>query len=173
MKIPSLDELYSRPGFMVRRAQQIATSIFETAVGELNISPTQFAALSILNEYPDIDQITLSGLLGIDRSTATIVLRSLDENGYIVRKQSAVDRRRKLLKFTPKGRSVFLKAVKITEKSKDEILRAFSPGEADTFLHLLKKLVVSLNEDSRTPVSWPSTSSFNPASSNKKGGAVG
>ncbi len=86
MTTASLDELYLRPGFMVRRAQQIATSIFEAAVGELNLSPTQFAALHILNAYPDIDQITLSGLLGIDRSTATIVLRSLEEVGYIVRK---------------------------------------------------------------------------------------
>lgn len=161
MEISSLDELYSRPGFMVRRAQQIATSLFETALGDLNMSPTQFAALYILNKYPDADQITLGGLLGIDRSTTTVVLRSLEDSGQIVRKQSEADRRRKLLKLTEKGRTALRKADKITKTSKNEILRPFTPEEAEIFLGLLKKLVVSLNEDSRAPITWPSTSSFN------------
>ncbi len=161
MEIPSLDELYSRPGFLVRRAQQIATSLFETALGDLNMSPTQFAALYILNKYPDADQITLGGLLGIDRSTTTVVLRSLEDSGQVIRKQSETDRRRKLLKLTAKGRSALQKAENITKTSRYEILRPFTHEEAQVFLKLLKKLVVSLNEDSRAPITWPSTSSFN------------
>lgn len=148
----SLDELYSRPGFMLRRAHQIAVSIFESVMADLKLSPTQFALLYILATQPGIDQITLGHVLGIDRSTTTLVARLLESNGYITRQVSAKDRRRKQLKLTRKGHALLNKADKLTALTSEKILSPFDQDEARKFLELLDKLTGSLNSISRTPI---------------------
>jgi len=40
-----LDALYHRPGFMLRRAHQIAVSLFLEETGDLRITTTQFGIL--------------------------------------------------------------------------------------------------------------------------------
>ena len=54
-----LEELYQRPGFLIRRAQQIAVSLFLEETGELGITNTQYGILMVLKEQPGIDQISL------------------------------------------------------------------------------------------------------------------
>ena len=73
-----LDELYRRPGFMIRRAHQIAVSLFLEETGELGITTTQYGILVLLKHHDGIDQITVSKLLGLDRSTTGTVLEKLE-----------------------------------------------------------------------------------------------
>src|SRR5262249_24959426 len=47
-----LDELYRRPGFMIRRAHQIAVALFLEETGELKITTTQYGILCILERRP-------------------------------------------------------------------------------------------------------------------------
>jgi hypothetical protein len=72
-----LDALYRRPGFMLRRAHQIAVSLFLEETGELNITTTQFGILHLLKHSPGLDQITVAKLLGLDRSTTRVIARQL------------------------------------------------------------------------------------------------
>ena len=51
-----LEELYQRPGFLIRRAQQIAVSLFLEETGELGITNTQYGILMVLKDRPGIDQ---------------------------------------------------------------------------------------------------------------------
>ena len=62
--------VYQRPGFLFRRCHQLSASIFEEEMGEYSITQTQYGVLLALHHNPDVDQITLVGLLGRDRSTA-------------------------------------------------------------------------------------------------------
>ena len=101
---------------------------------------------------PGIDQITLGHVLGIDRSTTTLVARLLESNGYITRQVSAKDRRRKQLKLTRKGHALLNKADKLTALTSEKILSPFNQDEARKFLELLDKLTGSLNSISRTPI---------------------
>ncbi len=137
---------------MLRRAHQIAVSIFESVMGDLRLSPTQFAMLYILATQPGIDQNTLGYVLGIDRSTTTLVARLLESNDLITRQVSSKDRRRKQLKLTRKGHALLKKADKLTNLTTEKILSPFSQEEADTFLMLLEKMTASLNDISRTPI---------------------
>src|SRR5207302_7283079 len=81
----ALDELYQRPGFLIRRAQQIAVSLFLEETGELGITNTQYGILMVLKSRPGIDQISLAKLLGLDRSTTGMVLGKLEKAGLIGR----------------------------------------------------------------------------------------
>src|SRR5258708_17582135 len=61
----SLAELYQRPGFLIRRAQQIAVSLFLEETGELGITNTQYGILTVLKDRPGLDQISLAKALEI------------------------------------------------------------------------------------------------------------
>jgi len=91
----SLEDIYRRPGFMIRRAHQIAVAIFLEEARESCITPTQYGVLVILERRPGIDQNTLARLLGLDRSTAGLVVRKLAERGLIARAIGAGDLRRR------------------------------------------------------------------------------
>ncbi len=148
----SLEELYSVPGFMLRRAHQISVSIFDNKMSEIGVTPTQLSILYTINLYPNIDQISLCNRLGIDRSTATVVIRLLEKNGLVTRQTSKEDKRRKTLTLTPEGVKKIEEALKVASSIREGILRPFTPEEAQIFTSLLKKLVNSLNDLSRTPI---------------------
>src|SRR5271170_3649879 len=66
---PSLDALYKRPGFMLRRAHQISVSLFMLQPDAKNITTTQYGVLVILRACEGLDQISLAKKVGLDRST--------------------------------------------------------------------------------------------------------
>src|SRR3977135_2643363 len=89
-----LAELYRRPGFMIRRAHQIAVALFLEETGELTITATQYGILFVLERRPGIDQISVAKLLGLDRSTTGMVVTKLERAGLIGRDIGTRDRRR-------------------------------------------------------------------------------
>ena len=64
---------------MIRRAHQIAVSLFLEETGELGITNRQYGILLVLKHQPGIDQITVAKLLGLDRSTTGMVLAKLED----------------------------------------------------------------------------------------------
>src|ERR1700751_3127284 len=88
-----LKKLYRRPGFMIRRAHQIAVSLFLEETGALKITTTQYGILFILKQRPDIDQVSVAKLLGLDRSTTGMVVTKLEQDGLIGRDKGLTDRR--------------------------------------------------------------------------------
>ncbi len=55
--INSVDALYKRPGFLLRRAHQISVSLFMEESAEFNITTTQYGVLVILRCFEDLDQM--------------------------------------------------------------------------------------------------------------------
>src|SRR5881394_146432 len=80
-----IEQLYRRPGFLIRRAHQIAVSIFIEESGELGITNRQYGILLLLKRQSGIDQITVAKLLGLDRSTTGMVLTKLERDGLVTR----------------------------------------------------------------------------------------
>ena len=99
----TIDDLYRRPGFMIRRAHQIAVAIFLAETGALGITNRQYGILFALKHRPGIDQISVARLLGLDRSTAGMVIKKLERAGLIGRSVGARDRRRASLALTRAG----------------------------------------------------------------------
>ncbi len=147
-----LAALYGRPGFMIRRAHQIATSIFLEASAELRTTTTQYGVLTILQFHPGVDQITVARLLGLDRSTTGSVLRTLEAAGH-VRRLVGPDRRRRSLQLTEAGASHLAELHGRAAVAVDRLLEPLGTDERSTFLGLLAKLTAAHNSGSRVPMS--------------------
>jgi MarR family transcriptional regulator, lower aerobic nicotinate degradation pathway regulator len=147
-----LDELYHRPGFLIRRAHQIAVSIFLEEASELGITTTQYGALVVLSLRDNLDQVGLSTLVGIDRSTTALVVSKLEASGYLVRTSDQTDKRRKVLAITSSGRDILARVGEPAKRTRDRELAVFSREESATFLHLLAKFVGAFNAETRAPI---------------------
>jgi len=150
-----MEDLYARPGFIIRRAHQIVAALFDEAAADLGITTTQYSVLHTLRATPGIDQISLCALTGIDRSTATMVLRLLEENGLITRTSDPQDRRRKLLALTGEGVALLQRAEPVTHVISDQMRTVLSEKELATLKSLLGKFVSAFNGRVRNPLIAP------------------
>lgn len=150
----SLEDIYRRPGFMIRRAHQIAVAIFLEEARESRITPTQYGVLVILRRRPGIDQNTLARLLGLDRSTTGLVVRKLAERGLIARAVGAGDQRRRELKLAQAGGVLLARVSKDARRAQQRLLSPLPARERSRFLDLLASLTEAFNRTTRVPVDY-------------------
>jgi DNA-binding MarR family transcriptional regulator len=147
----ALDTLYRRPGFMIRRAHQIAVSLFLEETGALGITNRQFGIMLALKAQPSIDQITVAKRLGLDRSTTGMVLTKLERAGLVGRVVGETDRRKRSLNLTPAGERMLKRLREPARRAQQRVLSAFAPRERKVFLDLLDKFARTFNNVSRVP----------------------
>src|SRR5580693_6652417 len=99
----TMDAVYTKPGYLFRRMQQIAVAIFVEECKAHDLTPVQYAALIAIRTHPGIDATRLSAVIAFDRSTLGSVIERLEAKEYIERKPAREDKRVKLLHLTRQG----------------------------------------------------------------------
>jgi len=148
----TIEDLYRRPGFMIRRAHQIAVAIFLAETGALGVTNRQYGILFALKHRPGIDQISVARLLGLDRSTTGMVIKKLEQAGLIGRSVGAADRRRASLVLTRAGERMLERLAEPAQRAQARVLSAFTPAERTQFLALLDKFIAKFNGTTRVPL---------------------
>ena len=154
LRSESLDfsELWSRPGYLVRRLHQIHVAIFLEECSEFNLTPVQFGVLTVLYEGDALEQSTIAKQIGIDRNTAADVIRRLERRGLLVRPASVQDRRTKLAKITAEGKDLVDAVQPMMIKAQQRFVNPLSNEERDQLIELMDKLLQENNEESRAPL---------------------
>lgn len=147
-----MDDVYTKPGYLFRRMQQIAVSIFAEECRDFDLTPVQYAALVAVRTHPGIDATRLSLVIAFDRSTLGSVIERLEAKSYIERRPGAADRRVKSLYLTPAGRSILQKVRTAVDHAQERMLAPLKPAERKTLMELLVRLVDLNNEASRVPL---------------------
>lgn len=148
----TVDALYKRPGFLLRRAHQISVSLFMEETADAGITTTQYGVLVILRACEGLDQIGLSKKVGLDRSTTALVVKKLETEGLVVRIEDPKDGRRKIVVLTAKGERKLEQIRAGALRAQAVALSAFEPAEAEKFLELLTKFVGRFNGETRAPI---------------------
>lgn len=141
----ALDE---QPGHLIRRAQQIAVSVFLRTMGG-DITPIQYAILKCLRASPGIDQVTLAQELALDTSSAALTAARLEAKGWIAR-QRAPQRQRSLL-LTAQGQLLLERIDARMPAMQQTLLGGFSANDRREFLRLLRHFTATNNALSRAP----------------------
>jgi DNA-binding MarR family transcriptional regulator len=145
-------EIYRRPGFMLRRAHQIAVSVFLAETAELGVTTTQYGVLYLLGRRHGLDQASVARLLGLDRSTTALVLRKLESRSLIGRSVDPADRRRHCLVLTPEGRAMLEQLGHPAATARERLLQPLDRDEQATLMALLGKLLGAFNTTARVPL---------------------
>lgn len=148
----TIDAVYAAPGYLFRRMQQIAVSIFMEECKAFDLTPVQYAALIAIHTHPGIDATRLSAVIAFDRSTLGSVIERLQAKDYIERKPAREDKRIKLLHLTKSGAAILREIIPAVERAQARMLEPLKPADRKALMGLLVQLVDLNNEASRVPL---------------------
>jgi len=150
-------EIYNYAGHLIRRLNQISTSVFQAGMKEAgqDLTPVQFAALNAIRQHPGVDQATVAGLIAYDRATIGGVIERLEQKGLVARTVSARDRRARELTITDLGRTTLESLGAVVRGLQPAILTGLDPAEQAEFLRLAAKAAEAGNSLSRAPLTVP------------------
>ncbi|MGH6702622.1 MAG: MarR family winged helix-turn-helix transcriptional regulator [Bradyrhizobium sp.] len=148
----TMDAVYTAPGYLFRRMQQIAVAIFVEECRAQDLTPVQYAALVAIETHPGIDATRLSAVIAFDRSTLGSVIERLQAKRYIERKPAAEDRRVKQLYLTRAGGALLREIVPSVDRAQARMLQPLKAADRRTLMALLTQLVDLNNEASRVPL---------------------
>ena len=145
-----LQELYRRPGFMIRRCHQIAAAVFADECREFDLTTTQYGILYVLSRHPGSDQISLARLLGLDRSTTGMVVGRLEERQLLRRAIDPADKRKRLLELTPAGEKLLTRVQPVVRRAQERLFAPFDAEERELLVRLLDRLI-EIDETAEEP----------------------
>lgn len=128
-------------GYLLRRAHQRATALFQANIGDPGTTPTQFTGMVKLGEHGELSQNLLGRLVGLDKATTQGVVRRLRDRALIAARPDPTDARRTLLRLTPAGEQVLARLVANGPRVSAETLKPLNDTEQQTLLSLLSRLI--------------------------------
>lgn len=93
-------------GFLLSKAYQRAWALFKEEFDSFEITPPQFGLLSFLWQQDGLTQVELSEISQIDRTTIGGLIDRLEKAGLVERHPHPQDRRKHLIRLTPKGKEM-------------------------------------------------------------------
>src|SRR6266478_340211 len=148
----TMDAVYTAPGYLFRRMQQIAVAIFMEECKAFDLTPVQYASLVAIRTHPGIDATRLSAVIAFDRSTLGSVIERLEAKSYVERKPAREDKRVKLLHLTRTGAALLRDIMPLVERAQARMLQPLKPADRKTLQVLMAQLVDLNNEASRVPL---------------------
>ena len=137
---PRLYRIEEQVGYLLRRAHQRASAIFQTSIGDPNITPTQYSSMVKLNEYRELSQNLLGRLVGMDKATMQGVVRRLKDRKLVEARPDPGDARRTLLSLTVEGQRLTNKLLINGPAVSRETLKPLTGPEQRQLLELLSRL---------------------------------
>lgn len=139
-------DLLLRPGFLIRRLHQVHVAIFLEECRDYDVTPVQYAVLSVLYRGSALDQVSVAAEVGIDRNNAADVIRRLERRGFVERVINDADRRAKRTRITDTGRRFVERAHGAMERAQTRLTAGLSKRDAARLMVLMRKVLID-NKD--------------------------
>lgn len=121
----------------------------DEVLGKLGFGRAHHRVLHFVNRNPAMKVANLLDILKITKQSLGRVLKQLIDQGYIVQKEGASDRRQRLLYASPKGETLALKLAGLQTQRILRALDALPPGAHDAARQFL---IAMLEADGRDEV---------------------
>lgn len=147
MKQGAADERISSALHLLHRAGQCADEMFAVTVGEVGLTPRQYAVMAAIAGSEEPSQTTLVERTGIDRSTMADIVRRLTSRGLVQRRRTRRDARRYAVRLTDKGEGALRLAEPAARSTDERILAALPATQRDAFLRSLARIVTAVEPE--------------------------
>ncbi len=138
-------------GFKIRMLSNLIRRDVENSRNELGISlPKGINGWAISyfyeNREKDIFQKDFEAEFSIRRSTASSILKTMEQNGFVERVSVPYDARLKKIVLTNKAVEIHKTVIKDIEKREQRLRKGLTNTEIDNFLTTLDKLTANMEE---------------------------
>jgi DNA-binding MarR family transcriptional regulator len=111
------------------------------------LSWTAFTGLWVLWVWGEMEAADFAEAVGISRPTATGVLKTLEQRGWLARRGAPHDGRRVLLRLTTQGEAKISELFPRFNAAESALVAVLKPKEQERLAAMLRTLVRSLDED--------------------------
>ncbi len=128
--------LFSRLSATAIASRGQAQRLLKTAAG---LSITEWRVLWDLSEAGPLSIQDIATIQRTDHSLISRTLPKMSEKGWVTAIRNCDDKRQFLVELTPSGARALAAAAPTMKRRRDNLAKAFTPRELDTFLHLLDR----------------------------------
>lgn len=130
-------------GMLARAIQSISDIKFK----ELKLQRGQFVFLTRVCENPGLNQIDLSNILKVDKTTTTKAMQKLIEEGYITKERDDMDKR--MWRIFPTEKAIHIYSLIIEEENRNiaTCFRNFTDSEQQMVAELVRKMGVNIEDE--------------------------
>nr|WP_081449319.1 MarR family transcriptional regulator [Clostridium carboxidivorans] len=122
-------------------------SISDLKFKEIHLQKGQFTFLTRICENQGINQIDLSNLLKVDKTTTTKAIQKLIEAGYIDKKRDDIDKRMWRLYPKEKALEVYTFIIEEENRNIEVCFKNFNSEEKELVNKLVKKMRENIESD--------------------------
>lgn len=138
-----LTDILRSIGVIARSLDSISNIEFK----KYDLTKGQYIYLVRIYEHPGIIQEKLAGMIKVDRTTAARVVKKLENNEFIVRKQAQDNKKEKQLFVTEKGKEVYPILLREELYSNDIALQGLTEAEKKQIFKLLQVVENNVSEN--------------------------
>ena len=128
---------------LLHRASQRADGLFARHIGDVELTPRQFAVLEAVAGQSGLSQTDIMAATGIDRSSTAELVRRLVSNGCLQRRRTRRDTRVYAVRITARGRDMLSLGASATRAAEDELLMPVAPAQRGGLLETLRRIVLA------------------------------
>ena len=129
------------PLHLLHRCSQQADSLFARHIGDVELTPRQFAVLEAVAGQSGLSQTDIMAATGIDRSSTADLVRRLVANGCLQRRRTRRDTRVYAVRITTRGRELLAIGAAATGAAEEALLTPVAPNQRAGFLETLINIV--------------------------------
>lgn len=144
---PTRCALKQSPIHLLHRAGQCAGDIFQSKMGNSDLTPRQYAVLITVANHEGLSQTDLVAKTGIDRSTLADVVRRMLKKGLLQRRRTREDARAYAVKLTEEGWRVLKEVEPIARQVDETIAATLSDKDRERLIDILSTIVVGLSQE--------------------------
>jgi DNA-binding MarR family transcriptional regulator len=133
-------------GAALRYVHRLYMRLLQEELSKRGLTVGQYLHLRMLFEEDNIAQNEISSRLGIEKASSTKILDALEADGLIVRTRDGADRRRLLVRLSPKGRELAKTTMTFAQNVAKVAGRDIAPETMVLFLSPLDRLIENLSD---------------------------
>ena len=130
--------------YLLMKTHSLFSKLVMTEASHAGLTSGQPKVLEYLTLFGEADQKTIAAYCEIEPATVGSILLRMEENGLIVRRQKAGNRRSLYVSLTDKGRDAAARVEEIFHTVEADAARELSPDEVHLLQELLNKLCTGL-----------------------------
>jgi DNA-binding MarR family transcriptional regulator len=132
-----LDALIGHAGYAVRRFQIWIFQDFVRTLAAVDIRPTQYSVMTVIDANPGLSQMAVAKRLGIERARLVHLLDSLEHRKLVKRIKSKSDRRSHALHLTAFGETSLAKFKQLAVEHERHVEEKIGKANRERLLNIL------------------------------------
>ena len=130
--------------YTIGRLDRVVRSAIDRIVGEYGVSVTQYTVLSVVSHRTALSNAQLARRSYVAPQSMMEVLKALEENGFVTRRDDPNHGRIRQTRLTAKGKRLLRRCdARVTEVA-SAMTKGFTKRETESFAHLLVRAVQNL-----------------------------